>query len=310
MSLQDLYRNHIRGEIREKGLRRTSRDVARESFSGFLRRYDNICSTIGVNRGVKVLDEDWDMLVVLDACRSDLMAEVQEDYEYMSEYDKRRSIAGGSLSWMNRNFANEEDTSNLAMVSANPFTQKALNYNNFSVLDEVWKTDWDSDENTVHPKDVTDHAIHIGREYEWDRIVVHYMQPHHPFIGQDLDDGINKEDPMNPEKTVWMKLADGELDYDKVWNGYRQNLRIVLDDLDRLLSNIDADNTIITADHGNGVGEYGVYGHGDFPIDAVRKVPWNKSTASDKMTVEPEVTVSNHAESENVNERLKNLGYK
>lgn len=309
MALSDLYNDHISGNIRQKGLAEVSKDVALESLFGFLRRIDASMSYVGVNRGVRVLDEDWDLLVVLDACRADLMHEVEDEFSYFEDYSTDTSLAGGSLSWMRRNFTRAEINEKVAMVSANPFTQRALSTEDFHVLDEVWKTDWSDKENTVLPSDVTDHAIHVGREYDFDRMVVHYMQPHHPFIGTNLDDGINKNNPESPAKTVWSKLADDELSYETVWNGYQENLRLVLNELYRLFRNIDAVNTVVTADHGNSLGSYGFYGHGDVPIRVVRDIPWNTVKAEDKHQCEPNVELSGKYDSSSLNERLEHLGY-
>ena len=64
----------------------------------------------------------------------------------------------------------------------------------------------------------------------------------------------------------------------------------MLDDVEQLLDNIDADRVVISANHGEAFGEYGVYGR---PIGAlhpyVRNVPWAITTASGSGTYTPEI---------------------
>jgi len=309
--IRDLYDNHINGNIEENGYTGVTKDVCREISFGLLRRYDKVKNSVGLNDGVYVLDRDWDMLVVLDACRPDLMREVEDEFDYFEETGKKLSVAAGSPLWMKRNFADRDlEDESIAMVTANPFSDEIFDADRYTPMDEVWKVEWDGDENTVRPDDVTEHAIHVGRNYQWDRLVVHYMQPHHPFIGFEFDDGINKKNPQNPDETVWSKLSDNKIEYDEVWNAYKENLRTALNSLSHLLSNVDAEETIVTADHGNAVGERNLYGHGGVPITAVREVPWNHATATDTGQIAPDITLSDSTVSDNVNERLRKLGYK
>ena len=97
-----------------------------------------------------------------------------------------------------------------------------------------------------------------------------------------------------------------------MWAAYRANLRYALDDVEVLLDNLDAERVVLTADHGNGVGEFGVYGH---PSDllvptAIRRVPWVDTTARDTGDHDPAVWgESTTPADENVKEQLRALGY-
>lgn len=88
------------------------------------------------------------------------------------------------------------------------------------------------------------------------------MQPHHPFISSpDLDKGsfIAEDDKYleQQSRTVWEQLEAGELEEDEVLTEYRNNLRIVLEDVQILLENVDSETAVITSDHGNAIGEWG-----------------------------------------------------
>lgn len=276
-----------------------------ELYLGILRKTDNI-----VGGGTHIYDRDWDVLIVLDACRADLMQEVVNDYEFVNK-DSTRSIAGGSRAWMQRTFTEEygNEVSDTAYVTGNPFSEEVLNVGDFSELDQVWEYGWDSKLNTIPARAITDRAVHHGREDNSERLIVHYMQPHHPFVPNPMDSGMNRENLSNPDKPVWDRVQEGELDHDEVWEAYRENLEYVLDDVKILLSNLDADTVVITADHGNAVGEYGVYGHGDIPIGAIREVPWCVTSATDSGTFDPELSPDREGPEESTEQRLRDLGY-
>lgn len=276
-----------------------------ELYLGGLRRADRIAG-----RGNPIYEEDWDVLLVLDACRADLMQEVADDYKFV-DTGSTRSVAGGSRAWMQHNFVDEyaDEMAETAYVTGNPFSEEILRARDFAVLDEVWKYGWDSDLNTIPAGAISDRTIHHHRNQNPDRLIAHYMQPHHPFVPNPMDSGMNRDDLANPEKPVWDRLQEGELEKDEVWKAYRKNLRYVLDEVKVVLSNIDADTVVITADHGNAVGEYDVYGHGDIPLSAVREVPWCVTSATDEGTFESELSPDDTDEDIKTKQRLRDLGY-
>ena len=307
MSLADWIRES-REVVAEHGLQRGVRESAREFHYGALRNVEQTLAGAGFNRGENVLDREWNVLVIVDGCRYDLMRAVAPEFDFLSEPEPFTSVAGGSLSWMYRTFGTERDLSDLAYVTANPFSSRALGGAGFAVMDEVWRYSWDHDVGTVRAEDVTDAAVDTLRSADADRAIVHYMQPHHPFVPRPLAAGINRENPTEHETTVWEKLRDGELDRDVVWSAYRANLTYVLESVADLRRNVDGPRMAVTADHGNALGEWGIYGHGDYPLRALRRVPWCTTTATDERTLDPDVTRRDVDVS--VDEQLRDLGYR
>jgi hypothetical protein len=49
----------------------------------------------------------------------------------------------------------------------------------------------------------------------------------------------------------------GDGDEEEIWESYIENLRYVLDHVEVLLENVDAEEVAISADHGNAKGEWG-----------------------------------------------------
>jgi hypothetical protein len=293
-------------EISEDGAVGAKRQSVR-FWTGMWRRVGRMTP----NYGTKVFEEEWDVLVVLDACRYDLMEEVQDEYEFTRNMDKSRSIGASSPEWMRKNFTEEwqQEMSETIHVSANPFTESKLDPRDWLLLDEVWKENWEPEIRTIPPSAVTDHGIHHYRDIQPDKMILHYMQPHRPFISEPIcGTGLETHnDGYSPD--VWDHLRDGMTTVDEVWPAYRKNLEDALDSVEVLLNNIDAEDVVITADHGNFKGEWGMYGHPiDVPLPTVRNVPWIRTSAVDNQTRTPDIDDS--GDEADIHEKLKNLGYR
>lgn len=264
--------------------------------------------------GTPIYRRDWDLLIVLDGCRLDLMDQVAEDFSYIQNVDSVRSVDTMTREWMKKNFQDKyaKQMKNTAFISGNPHSDWILDGTDFQLLDEVWRYGWDDELGTLPPRPVTDRAISVGRSESPERMVVHYMQPHYPFItAPELDYGIDIEQFGElPWDNVWDRLRKGELEHDSVWRGYRENLRYVLNDIRLLLENIDADTVVITSDHGNAIGEWGIYGHPiHMPIDVIQVVPWIETTASDQRGHQPTDYESSKVD-QDIESRLNQLGYR
>ena len=140
------------------------------------------------------------------------------------------------------------------------------------------------------------------------------MQPHTPFRSRPewFDSAADKDGDL---RTGWgqgfAELRDGDYTRDQFTAAYRDNLDWVLQEVDRLRQNADG-QLALSADHGNGLGEWGVYGHPEgINVKAVRQVPFVTVEASDTESSMPETRESTPTDSrEDVDERLRRLGYK
>lgn len=261
--------------------------------------------------GENIYEREWDVLIVLDACRVDLLQSVADEYDFLGEIDRIWSVGSMSKEWMAKTFTEEysAEVRTTAYVTANVFSERMLSPDQFQTLDEVWKYGWDEDHDTVPPRPVTDSAIRTARTLDHERQIVHYVQPHHPFL--DLDRGFDAA-PFGPDErdTVVDALRKDRIDRDRFWDAYRENLRRVLDDVELLLENLDAETVAITADHGDALGEWGIYDHPvGFLHPAVRTVPWATTTATDRETHDPDPPTEREADGEPIRERLQALGY-
>ncbi len=296
--------------LRSNGVRNTARAGIRHSLQT---AYDRS----PYHQGRPIYDTEWDAMIVLDACRPDLLAEVTDEYDFLpDEIRTSYSVGSSSPRWHQGNFTEtyREEMGRTALVTSNPWSEEILSAADFLLLDEVWRYAWDDDAGTVHPRPITDRAITAGREHSPDRLIAHYMQPHFPSIPDPLGSELDLENWGEKwDGNVWQQLEAGELSRARAWESYRANLRHVLDDVETLLSNLDAERVVVTADHGNAFGEWDVYGHPhDVHLPVLRSVPWVDCSATDTHTHEPaldEPRAQVDTGEEDVQDRLKDLGY-
>ncbi|EMA39647.1 hypothetical protein C448_14560 [Halococcus morrhuae DSM 1307] len=206
-------------------------------------------------------------------------------------------------------------------VTANPqlyHNREAIDVEFHDVVD-VWREEgWDEEYGTVLPETVTEYALRTAEEYPNKRLVIHYMQPHYPFIESETD--FDKDHLAGPQReNVWNQLLFGTLDIERedIWNIYEANLERVLPHVETLLENIDG-KTIITADHGNMVGERAFpllireWGHprGIYTTELIH-VPWlvHESGPRRKVRIGKSENQSETVDQDIVADRLEQLGY-
>ncbi|MFC7132388.1 MULTISPECIES: hypothetical protein [Salinibaculum] len=283
-------------------------ESAYELYVGALRRYGTV-----VERGHNVYENDWDTLVLLDACRVDALEHVSREYSWMDNVGQRRSIAGRSDDWMERTFheSYSSEMSRTVYVTGNPFASSCIDDSDFLEVEHVYQAEWDREMDAMPARPVTDAAIRAGRRYEDEdvRLIVHYMQPHFPSIPSLQDDQPNDSFGSGGVWDRWNAIRQGDIHIFDVIQSYVDNLQYVLDDVELLRENLNAEQMIISSDHGTALGEFGVYGHSGFPMQCVRNVPWVVTEAFDENTYSAEETFEK-TEEPDVTDQLSALGYK
>lgn len=265
--------------------------------------------------GTHVMDEDWDTLILLDACRYDMF---EQRVPFDGQLESRISLGSTSEEFLRRNFEDGQfhDT---VYVNANVYFPKVgLDQDEtfHAVIDLL--DEWDEDLEIAHPETVTNAAKRAHEQYPNKRIIVHYMQPHLPFIGTR---GLKIREKLG-QRNGWVPLRNGEtsVSLDEFWEGYNENLDIAFEYVAELLDGIDG-KVVISADHGNMVGERQKpvptkrhYGHpwGVYTTELV-KVPWFVINGDENREIleEPPETDRQQAQpDELVEQRLQTLGYK
>lgn len=267
------------------------------------------------NYGFRPLDYDWDVMIILDACRFDLFREFAPEhsvYERFNSVSSKFSCASTSREWFKKGFvsAPNNDVSNVHYVTQNPFLPKA-DIDRFHDVERLWDVEGEDPSGRLPPSTVTDVALDAYDSTEADQFVVHYLPPHAPFLHCEGKYNLGEKSWGGESHDVWFGLQVGEFDEGEVWSDYGRNLLTVLDEVQRLTKYISGD-VIVTADHANGMGELGQYGHpGYVPLPGIKRVPWAKMTgegqdydAGDRKVVELE-----HEDGDQVQKRLESLGY-
>jgi len=208
------------------------------------------------SKGTKVLAEDWNYLIVLDACRYDCFEKVNW---IEGKLEKRISLGTNTPEWMKRNF---EDGyyDDIIYISANPFVLRDID--GFKMKEHFYKVIhiFDDKIGSLHPKKLNKVALKVIRRYYGKRFIIHYLQPHHPFL-------LRME--LTPEK-----FLNGLVDVMEWKQAYLENLVLVLEYVDKLLDVLDG-KIIITSDHGEMLGEFGEIGHGcGVRFRELVEVPW------------------------------------
>jgi hypothetical protein len=274
--------------------------------------------------GELVIDRDWDNLLILDACRYDIFAQQYGKHRLNGDLLQFTSAASQSWEFMEKNFQGRElhDT---VYVSANPYTP-GLDEQTFHAL-LILLDRWDEQKQTVLPEIVTEEARKAADRYQNKRLIVHFMQPHYPFLGptgQKIDHrGYDGGESVNSsEPAIWGLLQWGHKGYDNVteknvWQAYRENVDIAIEAAKDLAADLEG-KTVLTSDHGLFIGERmrpipaKGYGHqAGLRSPEVTEVPWFEFPHDKRKDVESDPPdVYTEMESEIVEDRLSAFGYK
>jgi hypothetical protein len=275
-----------------------------------------------------IFTEDWDLLIILDTCRYDAMKMVSNEYDFITDIESRWSVGGNSAEWILNTFNNEfkHEISETAYVTSNPHAVTVIEEqfehlgfwdgelrpmdertNRWNIFSPVEPADFHTyislhDLSIEHseveatypdPRKVTDHAIRLGRSSSPNRIVLHYMPPHLPYIAHQDNN----------------KIRLGATQNQTSFEAYLNNLRWGLNEIGLLLENIDAEQVIITSDHGENFRLRSIRSEHKpgMVTPAVRRVPWVVTTAEDTKKRDPDLSDSERSD---IKSTLKALGYR
>lgn len=292
--------------------------------------------------GTNVYKRDWDVLVLLDTCRVDALRAVQDEYDFLEDIQEVWSIGSTSKEWVEQTFVHKyaDEIAETAYITGNPFSNTLLgsrkrteygsthgtwieqvNWVNSIIRDDIvdgeslghleplWGTTGPDApfQRSQHPKALTDYTIKAARTGEYERVISHYMQPHSPYFASSTE----YEELADHEKYPFKVLKEGtQEEKQTVWKAYLDNLRYALDHVETLLENVDG-TVVITADHGELLGDHRMYYHmpGN-PHPKLKKVPWVKVNGKDEHTRTPDVTLKGHENAQEISEeQLEALGY-
>lgn len=231
-------------------------------------------------RGAMLLQREWKYLLVLDACRYDFFEKQQvirgKLYNVLSQ-------GTSTPEWVQKNFNRECDQ--VVYISGNPYLSQLklkefFGKVPFHHLEPVWKYGWDTELGTVPPQEINKACLSLKDQFPNKRFILHYMQPHYPFIkeGKLRESGFGIDYVLGKARkagrSVWDLLREGKVKRKEVLKAYMENLNFCLEYVKQLLGDLSG-KIVITSDHGNLFGRYGLYQHPPYTyLSELREVPW------------------------------------
>ena len=226
---------------------------------------------------VRLLQNDWDVLIVLDACRYDTFDNIYQNW-LTGELIKTRSSGRDTTEWLVKTWRKKYD---LTYLSGNPYiNSQGVPYDgfhptkHFTEIINVWDFGWNMELGTVLPIEINKAVLDHPRNK---RMIIHYMQPHFPYIGRTgiyrrggpciSRSHILRTKGRKRKQTPSPRL--GKVD------AYIETLDLGLQRVSELIPHLDG-KIVVTSDHGELLGEGGIWGHGrkfgNRP--ELREVPW------------------------------------
>lgn len=202
------------------------------------------------NDGIYVMEENWDNLVIIDACPLHIFEECWDDN---SELQTRISRGETTARFFRENFAGESFYDTI-VVSGNAAAGDVVDDLDFFKFVGLWgNSEFDHFDrrhrDIVPPEAVVEKTIELNEEYPNKRIIAHFLQPHPPFV---VKDG---EYLSNDSKYRDLTAARrGEVSAETIRQLYRENTDYVLEYVDEVVQALDG-KSVITTDHGTFLGE-------------------------------------------------------
>lgn len=275
--------------------------------------------------GVEFFEEDWDNLLLLDACRYDIFDGL---HDLPGTLEHRRTKSSSTVEFLHTYF-DGADLTDTVYVTANPRLQRELSHIDVRLHDivHVWREEgWDDEFKTVQPETVYGAAVEAAETYPEKRLVVHFLQPHYPFIGPTGRANFDAD-----TLAFWHAFHRNEVEVsdDLLWQAYRENLELVLPAVRRLMGTLEG-RTVVSADHGQMLGDRAFpvpmreYGHPtEVHSEELTKVPWLVHERGDRRRIvaeagegkrdrggDPRGELDGEAVDDTVRERLQQLGYR
>lgn len=220
------------------------------------------------NNGSYVMDEDFDHLIILDACRYDCLKKLWDGTGYEEDFQYRISKGSNTFEWIYYNFVRgvyaDSIFNDIIYVTANPWVKIYLCRRFHKIIDvydhKLENTDYCSPAETYNCVRKT-LIKHPNKRY-----IIHFLQPHDPMIR----DGITAA-----------QLRRGEVTLEEYIESYEDNIDRAIPFVKKLADRLGG-KIVVTADHGEAFGEpfhrlipKPVYSHHKYiHIEPLVKVPW------------------------------------
>ena len=220
-------------------------------------------------------EEPWETLIILDACRHDKFKEVVEEKNILGKLEPCLSPAQHTADWY-LYYWGRKKTQDIVLISAQivPWVSDWTNgvWQNFYRAIHTWKhgTDFPSIKATM------DEAEKQRLVFPDKKLLIHLIPPHLPFIGPKgvafTQSKFGSKPQMYSQYSLIQKYGR-QHGWEEIQFYYKESIETAMS---RVLAYKWLKNAVITADHGELIGEGGFYNHGRYlkSCEALRVVPW------------------------------------
>ena len=254
------------------------------------------------NDGVYIVEEQWDHLIILDACRYDTFKEVLQEMAIEGKLESRSSRGSNTKSFLSENFRSER-FEEIIYIASNPHVSRLLTGKFYKTV-HVWKTGWDETLGTVPPSAVYASALREIQKHPNKKLIIHFMQPHYPYISLNVnleaaanalflapdakrkfsekDVKIENKYVFNPFKYFFREFCPYvKMGREVLLRAHKDNLKWVMPYVKKLFGILEG-KIVVISDHGDAFGEtihplipIHIYFHPpNIRIPVLVKVPW------------------------------------
>ncbi|MGZ0745986.1 hypothetical protein [Haloparvum sp. AD34] len=258
--------------------------------------------------GTNIFNEDWDNLILLDACRFDIL---KEEVNFEGDLESRRSRGATSSEFIRGNFSNvnHHDT---VYVTGNGWY--------FKLRDEInadLHAEFNIEHHGIDPSPITEAALEANRDFPNKKLIIHYMHPHYPYTGESAKTDLGGYDLQTERLIGEIQRREISVSDDLLREAYVETVDRVLNEVEILLNEFEG-KTVISSDHGELLGDrcYPVpikdYAHhAGLYVEELVKVPWFVHNTGDRKEIIEETPEEKpEPEESDLDERLRLLGYK
>lgn len=258
-----------------------------------------------------ILDEDWDNLILLDACRYDYFSDVSS--KLPGKLSKRISPGAKTKEFIQATFKNRYEVDLVYLTTNSWWGRLAEDIDSkvFKFINLAEENIQDPELNVELPNTVVKRALEVSENYPDKRLLIHFNQPHYPFIGETGRSIF----PTTNRTRLTQDIARVGATPEQVRTAYRENLEAVIPGVKKLLNELDG-KTVVTADHGEMLGERGwpipvrAYGHtAGFYMPELVEVPWLEYNNNGRKNISEEGDGTRDVNPHAVKKRLNDLGY-
>lgn len=247
----------------------------------------------------RIRDTDWDVLLILDACRYDMFSELVP-----APVEPLHSHASATPQWI-RKMSDTGEFDGVTVVTGNPQYKKVDR--EIPDIIEVFDTDWNNELGTVLPEPIFEN-IESQLEEGGGPVLGHFVQPHWPYVmkvGETWTPAMDSDGIGVVGRSAQVEMSHGKFDPEFAKRAYRASLRSVWSEIEPWIGEL-VDNgyrVVVTADHGElfgGAQDLWMYEHPSrVHIPPLTQVPWVDFNPSEGTSVDSETE-----------SKLEALGYK